>query len=279
MKRITKIRYFVLGHVCWGNLRAHYQRKYNELCSMQEPPLSPDDIKKYAQSHAQSVFFVIGDSHTEIFHKNSMATKVLIAGSEAEPNKRMWFNKSKHFVCYHMFAVTAYNTNNPHATIPSLTKTKFLIENGFLPKGCKVICSFGEIDCRVHIQKQSEKQHRPVEQIIDDVMKNYETFLLMLKKQGYEVIAYGPIPSQSDHIALDPTFPRCGTEIERNKITKLFNQKLELLCKKNQLGYKTLFYDLINKDMTTKDTYLSIEDHVHLGIQSFEKVKKLFLKK
>ena len=176
-----------------------------------------------------------------------------------------------------MGPVTAYNTNNPLATIPSIKKIKFLIKHGFLPEGCPIICVFGEIDCRVHIQKQSEKQHRPIEEIIDDVLKNYEALLLMLKNKGYHVIVYGPIPSQSDKVEIDPLFPRYGTEIERNKITKLFNQKLEILCKKDNLEFKTLFYTLLNDDMTTKDEYLV--DHVHLRAESFELVEKLFFSK
>ena len=239
--------------------------------------LSINKIKQYVQDHAKSSIFLIGDSHTEIFHKLNYKNSVLIYGSNENLNSRMWFNHSEHFICYHMFSVTAYNTNNPNASIPTLLKTRFLIDNGFLPKGCTIACSFGEVDCRVHIQKQSEKQHRTVEEIIDDVLNNYGSFLLMLKNEGYNVIAYGPIPSQSDKINIDPMFPRYGTEIERNKITKLFNQKLEQFCNKNKIGYKTLFYDLINDDMTTKDEYLNPQDHVHLGLQTYEKVEDLFL--
>ncbi len=234
-------------------------------------------IKKYVKKHKNDSLFVIGDSHTEIFHKNNYAAKKLITGNTNKKTE-IWFNSSKHFICYHLNAVTAYNTDNKNATISTQNKVKYLIEHAYLPKGCTIVCCFGEIDCRIHIQKQSEKQLRSIEDIIDDVLKNYEAFLKMLKNKGYQVIAYGPIPSQKDDIPIDQQFPRFGTQQQRNIVTKIFNEKLKTTCDKIKVGYKTLFYDIINDDMTTKEEFISKEDYVHLGIQSFPLIEKCFEK-
>ena len=235
-------------------------------------------VKQYLQNNKnKNLIFVIGDSHSEVFHKNNYKDKKLILGDHTHESQ-LWFNHSEEFCTYHFDAITAYNSNNPNATISSYKKIRFLLEKGYLPKGSTIIVSMGEIDCRVHIQKQSEKQQRSIDEIIDDVLKNYEQFLLLLKNRGYKVIVYGPIPTQSDTAPFDENFPRYGTEIERNKITQIFNKKLEKMCEKDGIEFKTLFNKLINDDMTTKSEFLSVLDNVHLGSQAYYLLKELFIK-
>lgn len=232
-------------------------------------------VKKYLKANCdRKLIFVIGDSHTEIFHKNNYNAKKLILG-DSNHATQVWFNNSKNFCTYHLDAVTAYNSNNPNATISSFNKIRFLVKNGYLPKASTVVVSMGEIDCRVHIKKQAQKQNISIDEVIDRTISNYLEFLFYLKTNGYKVFAYGPIPSQSDKAPFDTNFPRFGTEIERNEITAIFNKKLEKICNLNGIKYFTLFNQLLNQDFTTKVEYLS-DDLVHLGPNAFPLLTKLF---
>lgn len=225
-------------------------------------------IKKIKIAFYKSInpctIFVIGDSHTDIFSKNRISEKISLTNKpELENMLMMNLTDAPNFVTYHIGACTAYATGKEHSSFHSKEKTDFLIKNGWLPPEAIILTVFGEIDCRVHIKKQAEKQNCPEDKIIDNIIHNYGEYLLFLKSQGYRVIAYGPIASQSDKAPFDPDFPRYGTEKERNKITLLFNQKLKKFCQTNGIGYFSVVDKLLNTDGTTKTEFY--RDGVHLN--------------
>lgn len=220
-------------------------------------------------AHYQDAIFVIGDSHTDIFNKNNYSSKKqLYKDNKLENLLQVSFNNLP-FITYHIGAATAFTTNKSTSSFHTKEKTNFLIKNGLLPKGATILTSFGEIDCRVHVKKQAEKQHCSPEQVIDSIIHNYAEYLLELKNRGYHIIVYGPIASQPETTQIDPSFPRSGTEQERNHITRLFNQRLQKFCFLNGLEFFTIFEDLLNDDNTTKREFLRQEDGVHLNEKAY----------
>lgn len=219
--------------------------------------------------------YVIGDSHTDIFSNNKYENKILIYGDIDNQYSQIWFNYSEKFITYHFEAVTAYNSNNPNATVNSLKKINYLLRNGFIPKDSTVLTCYGEIDCRVHIKQQAEKHNISINDEVNRVVNNYLEYLLFLKNKHLNIVAYGPIPSQSDKVKIDEKYPRFGTEQERNEITKIFNEYLKEACVQKQIKFVTLFDTLINSDNTTKQEFLTT-DKVHLGIKALPLVKNLY---
>ena len=62
-----KICYLILSHICKGPLKENFKKKYENLQFFQN--------KAFNES-----YFVIGDSHTDIFHRNKMDQKMIITG-------------------------------------------------------------------------------------------------------------------------------------------------------------------------------------------------------
>lgn len=217
----------------------------------------------YRAKITNKTIFVIGDSHTDIFNGNTFSKKRNLALKE-----KKWFlcanyEKAPEIVTYHLDAVLAFTANNQNSTLKCKEKVKYLINNGYLPRGSKIVISLGEIDCRVHVKRQTELQEISVDKVLDNIVNNYYDFISWLQSESYDIVVYGPIAQQKDSCLLDPMYPRYGSEIERNEIVRLFNEKLKIACKNKGIGFFTIYDKLINKDGTTKDEYL--RDGVHLN--------------
>ena len=52
-------------------------------------------------------------------------------------------------------------------------ETIFEILEHEVPANAQVMLVFGEIDCRAHIQMQSEKQGKPIASVIESCVANY----------------------------------------------------------------------------------------------------------
>lgn len=219
-------------------------------------------------------FFVVGDSHTDIFNQNMFDKKVLLGYDQLKSNLWGCTYSAPDFVTYHLDAVLAYNMNRYGSTMKGLEKVNWLIDNKYLPKHAKIVFSLGEIDVRVHVKKQAEKQNCSVEKVVDSIIEHYGTILLKLKRKGYRVYAYAPIASQKETVNIDPQFPRYGTEIERNKISQMFGEKLKSFCQQNGMGFVSVLSELLNDDMTSKGEYY--RDGVHLNMQARPLVVKKF---
>ena len=213
---------------------------------------------KLKSSLKNNKFFVIGDSHTDIFCSNTIDEKVPLGKGLFGQPIMVNFHNYPNIITYHLGPCTAYKLSGESST-QGQEKLDYLINEGFLPEKSKVICVFGEIDCRIHIKKQADKQGCKVEKIIDEVIANYGNFLNRLKKRGYEVIAYAPVAQLAD--SLD--YIKFGTQEERNKITIDFTKKLSEFCKKNEIKFISILDELLNKDMTTRDDLY--RDGVHLN--------------
>lgn len=217
----------------------------------------------YRAKITKKTVFVIGDSHTDIFNGNTFDKKKNLATKE-----KRWFlcanyEKAPDIVTYHLDAVLAFTANNQNSTLRCKEKVQYLINNGYLPRGSKIVISLGEIDCRVHVKRQAELQGINVSKVLDNIINNYFSFIFWLQSESYKVVVYGPIAQQKDSCLLDPAYPRYGTEIERNKIVGQFNEKLKIACKNKNIGFFTIYDQLMNEDGTTKGEYL--RDGVHLN--------------
>lgn len=213
---------------------------------------------------------VLGDSHVNFFSGNEALTFQSI-GNDINLCPTITNNP---FTVLHLGPCLAYNSNRTNTSTLFSEKVDYLCRN-FIKPGARIICCLGEIDLRVHVFRQTELQAKSFEDVVDDIVAEYISFLASLKTKGYQVYCWGAIASQQELCPIDPDFPRNGTELQRNKATAYFNRKLSLLCEQYKIGYLSIFEQLIDSDFQTLEKYLSA-DHCHLGQRALELAQPLW---
>jgi len=212
----------------------------------------------------KETFFCIGDSHTDVFSENTYLEKVPLAPELFSTIFTGNIHSAPQFVSYHLDGVLAYSLARRNTSNRGLEKIEWLIKKGYLPHGCKIVTIFGEPDCRVHVKKQADRNNCSTDIIIDSIIKNYGSFLLNLKKQGFRVYVYAPIASQKGNMEIDPVFKRFNSEKERNEILLKFEKSLGNFCQENGLVFISVLHELLNDDLSSKGEYY-MPDGVHLN--------------
>lgn len=127
---------------------------------------------------------------------------------------------SKYVLIHRLGPSTAYNLGRKGST------------------GDILVLVFGEIDCRIHIYNQYEKNKRKftISEWIDRTIASYGDVLEQLNGLGMNFAVYSVPPVGTAGNAYG--HPHYATREIRGMITREFNQKLKLLCR--QKGYKFL---------------------------------------
>ncbi len=197
------------------------------------------------------IIHCIGDSHASFFSgRNSLQPVWPEKSSDTIP-----FLKS-----YRLGAVLAYSLSDLGTTMLGREKLLEIVKT--LPHGSNLLFAFGEIDCRVHLIKQSEKQNKTIEDVVISTTERYISALVPLKNE-FHIIIWGVPPSTTAKDATNQSFPHYGTCEERNAVTKIFNKNLEILSKKHGFTYISIFDTLIHKNGLTNNKYFI--DDVHLS--------------
>jgi len=202
-----------------------------------------------------SVIHCIGESHSTFF---SGKDQIVVDDS---PSRPMPF-----FKVHHIGPVLAFNLVKEGTTTKGREKFFDILENE-VPANAWVMPVFGEIDCRAHIQLQSEKQRKSVELIIESCVANYAQFLDDLLAKGYFVLGYNVIPSGpyrcKYHLKKESLYPTYGSQKQRNRITKQFNDLLRDECRKRQLPFLENFDLLVDSSERTEGKFYM--DRIHLS--------------
>ena len=214
---------------------------------------------RYIKHRVEKRIIVIGDSHVNFFSGNEYINWRPFAYHHGVINISV--DKNKNFDAIHLGPALAYNVNGYGATTKAREKIDYLCEH-FFQENDTVICVFGEIDLRVHVVKQINGVKKDSKEQVDKILGNYIKFLTFLVAKGYNVWCWGAIASQKDDWHMNESYPRAGTEQERNKATEYFNNQLEKLCIKNNIGFVSIFPHLINSDYETKGEYIADECHL-----------------
>jgi hypothetical protein len=111
---------------------------------------------------------------------------------------------------------------------------------------------FGNIDVRHHILRNENP-----EQYIDSLLAEYEKQILELGIKNVEIMKLLPIESESRKLPKTGYFkntPFFGSQQERARIRKYFNQGLELMCKRNNFIFSEIekFDDMHIMDYETE---------------------------
>jgi hypothetical protein len=118
---------------------------------------------------------------------------------------------------------------------------------------------FGEVDCRYKIKSQMLKNNSTIEDEVKNVVDRYFEFIRTYNiNHNRKIIIWGPHPQHTSptHCYID-----CFDSEERNTITKIFNQQLESLAKKENYLFISIFNQLVEKpDLNT----FFLDDTIHI---------------
>ena len=212
------------------------------------------DVKSF-----KGKIYVLGDSHSYFW-----------SGNEDIYNKHFLndIGTSRNLISFidifYLGPALAFNASKKDSTTKVLEKTLFLTQNNIIPAKSTIMLSLGEIDCRVHVIKQAEKQNKQVNEVIDEILNNYFKYIEILKSKKYKIICFAPIASQKDECIINPELPRYGSEEQRNKLTKIFHEKLKEKCTQNNVYYLSFIDKLMDSDYQTNKDYLNT-DNLHLS--------------
>ncbi len=204
---------------------------------------------------------VIGDSHAAFFAGNNRFRTRTIYEDRKIGMIQYEKENDPRFCVLRLGPALAYNADRYGTTVKTLEKYEWL-RREFLRGDETVIVVLGEIDIRTHVFKYSAGNN-DYHSVVMDILLNYMRFLNMLKDDGFRVYAWGPVASQKDSWVENIKYPRCGNEVQRNMATEYFNDTLESMCKQNDIGYMSVFNDVVTKDYLTREEYIC--DFCHLG--------------
>ncbi len=170
-------------------------------------------IVMLAKLGGQPLIHVIGDSHVQVFK-----------------------GISKYVLIHRLGPSTAYNLGRKGSTTNSNSQLFKIIEKS--SRRDILVLVFGEIDCRIHIYNQYEKNKREftISKLIDRTIASYGDVLKQLSRLDMRLAVYAVPPVGTAGNAYG--HPHYATREIRGMITREFNQKLKLLC--SQKGYKFL---------------------------------------
>jgi hypothetical protein len=151
----------------------------------------------------------------------------------------------------------------------------------YIKKGDIIVLSYGEVDCRCHIQRQINLGINE-DTVINDLVYNYFRTLKNNITMDAKVIIVGVIPTTNQYEyeriygPILHEFPFVGTDESRVRFTKKVNKLLEELSIKNNYIYFNPYAYYETPDGTLKRE-LS-DTNVHLGDNShfLEKFMELY---
>jgi hypothetical protein len=198
------------------------------------------------------IIYCIGDSHIHFF---SGWDRI---GPEYPG---IYYGRLPYFKSFRLGAVLAYNLCNTGTTTEGREKL-FNILNFDVKPPAKILLSFGEIDCRVHLLKQRDIRKKPLQEIVAECVARYVSVIAEITSLGYEVLVWNVVPSSLTDIQ-DDRYGTYGSCVERNRVTKLFNDRLEEQCGSHQSKFISIFSKLVDENGLSKNEYYM--DNIHIS--------------
>jgi lysophospholipase L1-like esterase len=201
-------------------------------------------LKWEAKRYNRAIIHVIGDSHLRPFLFRTP------------------------FLLHHISQATAHNLNKDNSFSQS---KKYL--NSFLPAINKqrdvLLLVFGEIDARVHIYLQYEKNTRQIsiDKLIETTVQRYGETISRLKDDGFAVSVHGLPPAA--HKDFESNLPFLGSPEQRSDISREFNSKLSELCLRIGVPFIDVQSIAADEKGFIKKEYAADEVHVNSKVVPF----------
>ena len=172
------------------------------------------------------------------------------------------------FSLHHISQATAYNLNKDN----SFSQSKRYL-NSFLPAINKqrdvLLLVFGEIDARVHIYLQYEKNNEKIsiERLIDATVEKYGETIRRLKDEGFAVCVHGLPPAARKDF--ESNLPFLGSPEQRSEISREFNRKLGEFCQRSGVAFIDMQSIAADENGFIKKEYAADEVHLNTKIVPF----------
>jgi hypothetical protein len=204
--------------------------------------------------------FAVGDSHVRF-----LAGRDETSGRETRGDTNWYSDMSARMVGIHLGPGLAHNANRPGARSRCFEKLCRLIEGPTpaIPRGARILLSFGEIDCRYHVVRQSEAQGRPIEEIVDEICAAYAGLLDRLALAGYRPGIWGAVAPSWLERGGDPEHPIHGSFAQRLAATRRFNARMAEACTSRGLPFLGLVEELLDAAGRTDRRWFA--DGIHLS--------------
>ena len=197
--------------------------------------------------------------------------------------KPQWINRGLDLLpCFRVFHVgpaTAWKAGDLGSSTRSREKIEILLRKDVRPES-KILLSFGEIDCRIHMAK-AVLGGKKIDEVISATASKYIKLPQSLASRGYRPIVWGPpqvIPK--DEALNSPTFPFIGPWTLRRDITYAYIEKLRSLCAESGIPFVALaglYHDPMEKaerELFHDGTHLS-QRLMPLALSELQKVDAL----
>ncbi len=188
---------------------------------------------------------LIGNSHVNTFSNDC--------------NLNMSF-ENEIFKSYHIGPVIAYYFYEHH-----MNSVYDIIKNNTIQKKDYISLIVGEVDCRVHLPQQADKQNKTDYEIVEECVNRLFRCYDDLVQKGYNVIVYSTHPTTIEsHCMSDESLPVIYGEVDRrNKICLMWNEKLKELCDLKKIKFVNFYDLLVDENNITKMEYFL--DYCHLN--------------
>jgi hypothetical protein len=176
------------------------------------------------------------------------------------------------FLLHHISQATAHNLNKDNSFSQS---KKYL--NSFLPAINKqrdvLLLVFGEIDARVHIYLQYERNNEKIriERLIDATVERYGETIGRLKSNGFAVSVHGLPPAARKNF--ESNLPFLGSPEQRSEISREFNRRLGEFCRKREVAFIDMQSIAADDNGFIMKEYAADEVHLNSKIVSFARDK------
>lgn len=172
----------------------------------------------------------IGDSHTMFFAGAERLRFIRYRRSAFW--KPYWINRGLDllpvFRVFHLGPATAWKAGDHGSSTRSREKIEVLFKRD-VPRGSKVILSFGEIDCRIHMAR-AVKSGRKIEAVTAATADKFIRLAQWIQSIGYRPLVWGPpqiIPNDENEAE---SFPFVGPWEMRRDITYAYIEHLRNRC-------------------------------------------------
>ncbi len=202
--------------------------------------------------------YVFGNSHVRVFSRSKPS--IDMGAREVSPDGK--------FISRVIGPTIAYNFYEHH--YPCLLN--FLQgESEFNKERDFVLLVVGEVDCRLHLVNQINKQvDRSSEDIVNECVDRFFRCHLDLKSKGYRVIGWGGHPS-----SVPEGEWTIGPYPNRLWIARQFEKRLKQRCQENDILFKSIFDSILtSEDLPDTSKFL---DYCHLDPTTVsEIIEKVF---
>ena len=171
------------------------------------------------------------------------------------------FGNDSRFVLVGPPAPTAYGLGNEKSRSESLFILRQMLHE--VEQNDIILFVLGEIDCRVHVYRQSIITGRHPNDIISDTVEKYGHIIKSVRDDNNVNVAVHDVPpatAQPNVYLLD----HYGTRDQRAEIARRFNFILGNWCEKNDICFVQLYPYISDERGWLKEEY-AIEDGAHVS--------------